>query len=109
MGLRWGFEGVSKGARFFCLFSPNQRRSRGSRQGIERLAFLMLLEQKLAPGIQALAGLGGRLKYPRFGSNAPDVGQRRVAVVVARLGEIDLADENHIRRLDRKSVAEGKR
>src|ERR1035441_2897715 len=60
----------------------------------------MPLEQKLAPLVEALPGLGRRLNDPRIGGDAPDVGQCRVAVVTAGLGEIDLADEDHVRRLE---------
>src|ERR1035437_4864751 len=51
------------------------------------------MRSELAPGVQALACLGGGFEYPRFGSRTPDVGQRGVAVVTARLGQIEFADE----------------
>jgi hypothetical protein len=43
-------------------------------QRIEGFAFLVLLEQELAPGVQTLTGFGGGFKYACLGGDAPDVG-----------------------------------
>src|ERR1035441_9343573 len=109
--LRWGFDGVTAELRrsyggvtveirVFSLFAPNLCCRSGSGQRVEGHPLLVLFEEKLAPNVKALPSLGRRLNDPRIGRDAPDVGERRVAVVVAGFGEIDLADEDHVRRLE---------
>src|ERR1019366_8989957 len=57
-------------------------------QRIACLQRLMLPNQKIAPGVHALAGFGRDLEYRRIRGDTPKVGDRCISVVIACLGEV---------------------
>ena len=106
-----------------CMNPKLNAESRRARSGVEledegwgltslpaklaiRLAPLRFGYQEVAPSGQALPGLGGGFKDPCAGGGFAEVGQRGGVVVIARLGQVQFADDGDIRRLEHGRIFE---